>query len=187
MRRALLEEILKMLNRMIFQQLNKGPAKSLTPNSLITNLLLRQFLDESHQTGVIQVAVAHAFHRRHHLADNAGNHKRHAEFRAGRQGDLQVFFVQPDAEARFEIPIQHFLAMRFEDFRLGKTAEQRLSYFRGIDAGFGREHQGFADDGYRRADDHLIRRFGELSRAGVADMDNIFTELLKNRHGTFDC
>ena len=39
----------------------------------LLEFFLRQLLDELHQPRVIQVAVAHAFHGRHHLTDDASD------------------------------------------------------------------------------------------------------------------
>ena len=142
-------------------------------------LSLRQILDELDQAGMIEIAMAQAFHRSHHLANDTGNHERHAVFRAGRQSDFHVLFMQTDTKAGFEVAIEHFLPVRFENFRLSETAEERLPDFYRIDARLGRKHQRFPNDRDGRTDNHLIGCFSDLAGAGVADMNNVLTELLE--------
>ena len=83
--------------------------------------------------------------------------------------------MQTDAKTGCEVAVEHFLAMGFENFRLGEAAEKRLPHLHRVDASLRRKHQRFADYRNRRANDHLICRFGDLSCACVTNMDDIFS------------
>src|SRR5206468_992451 len=75
----------------------------------------RLLFDKGYQPRVIEPAASHGSHCRHHLSPLPRHHERHAIFRAGRQRDLHILFVQTDAKTGLEVALQHFLAVRLKN------------------------------------------------------------------------
>lgn len=97
--------------------------------------------------------------------------------------DIEVLLVHPALETRFEIATEHALAVVFEDFRVGESAEQRLAYLAAVDAVFCRKSEGLGDRQHAHAGDDLVGRLGDLAGAASADMDDVPAHAREGRLG----
>ena len=100
--------------------------------------------------------------------------------------DVEILLVHPALEARFEITVQHALTVVFEDFRVGKTAEQRFSHLAAVDAVFRGKSKSLGHGQHAHAGHDLVGRLGYLTSAAVADVDDILAHAFESRLGRIE-
>ena len=86
-----------------------------------------------------------------------------------------------DLAAGLKIPIQHALAVQFQDPALGVPAHDGPAHLGRICTGFFSENQSLGNGLQRQADDDLIGGFGHLAGPMIADVIDIFAQFLKYR------
>ena len=89
--------------------------------------------------------------------------------------------MQLDAEPRSESPFQHAFAVHLQNARLRKAAQQCLTHFRRIGAGFGRKQQCLGDGFDVERHDNLIGGLGRLPVAVTANQGDGLPHQLKQR------
>src|SRR5918994_993697 len=95
------------------------------------------------------------------------------------QGQIEIFLVQLDAEARIEGALDHALAVQLEDARAGEAAHERLAHLGRVRPRLGGEEQRFADglDGQRHND--LVGDLRGLAITVAADESDVLAHELE--------
>jgi hypothetical protein len=85
---------------------------------------------------VVEIAAAVGTDGVEQLLRDSRIGKAYTQFSRDLESDVLILLVETNPETRFKGPLQHPLSMDFEDFALGKTTEESLSYLDWISARF---------------------------------------------------
>src|SRR5450830_1187659 len=118
------------------------------------------------------------------LHHGSGEPYRHAESVGGVERVREVFYVELNAETRIEVAVQDHRDLRVHDGRTGESAFDGIEHSFGVHAGLGGKHEGFRYGRDVECDDYLVREFGDVAAADLADQDDGGAHLLEDR---FDC
>ena len=107
--------------------------------------------------------------------------QRHVHRLGTLQRQVQVLLVQRDAETRVEGPLDHALAMHFQNAAGRETAHQRLAHLGRVGASLAGKQQRLAHRGNVERDDDLVRHLGGLAVAVAADQCDVLANQFEQR------
>ncbi len=137
-----------------------------------SHLGLRQPLVVLHERAVVLSLVTVGLKRDHHLEERRRQRDRRAHVSAGLHGVDEVLDVQPDAEARGEVPVEHHGRLRLHHGRTSKAAADRSEDGLRVDAGLLGEHQRLGQRADVDCHHNLVGKLGDVACADVADSND---------------
>ena len=118
--------------------------------------------------------------RAYHLLHERRHGKRHTELFPGEERVVQILLVQPNAEPRREIALDHHRSLGVQHVASREPTSNRLEDDARIESSLSGEHQGFANRLDVRGHDDLIRELRRIPRA-IATAEHVaFSDNAKN-------
>lgn len=137
-------------------------------------------VDEGENRRVIEVSTAAIHESNEHLLHEARQWQRNLGRFRGEERVAQIFLMQADAEARFEVARDDHRSLGIEDRAAGESSLDRIEYDFGVDTASVGEDQRFGHGRNVACHDNLIGELGDVARTDTTGEGNARTHELKD-------